>query len=132
MTVDLRNLHFPNNQVLHPGVLAANNTSMPISNTGNSRFYYGNNLLELHDVVHCPSISKNLLSINKLCSDNDFSVTFDDSSISIKDRHTHSVVATGRVVNRLYQLDLGNRRQSEANSVVNLELWHARLGHISD
>lgn len=78
-------------------------------------------MLKLNDIIQCPFFS-----------DNAFSITFDDSSVSVKDRRTNRVVAVGAAVDGLYQLDLSGQHQSEANSLVNLELWHARLGHISE
>lgn len=84
-------------------------------------------------MIHSPSISRNLLSINKLCRDN--LVSFNDSSVCVKDRRTSDVVTIGQGVDGLYQLNLNKHsRRAEVNSVDkgSMDLWHARLGHLNE
>lgn len=92
-------------------------------------------MIKLNDVIHSPTISKNLLSINKLCQDNNYCVVFDDSSICIKDRRTDKVVTTGRSRNGLYELNLNERSPVfEVNAIgrMSMDLWHARFWYMSE
>lgn len=85
----------------------------------------------MNDILHCPSISKNLLSINKLCRDNPYYVQFDDTSIFIKDRRSNDLVVEGYAQNGLYRLDLDDRKVSaEVNFAekVLMQLCHRLLG----
>lgn len=135
MTVDLRNLHSARDDSPHPSILVAGGSSLPITTFDNSIFVQGRNpqLIKLNQVIHSPLITKNLLSIHKLCQDNDYSVSFDKSSVSVKDRRSNKLVAAGDAIKGLYCLDL-NKKSPEANSMVkgSLDLWHARLGHICE
>lgn len=56
------------------------------------------------NILHVPEIKKKLLSVKKLCDDNNIIVSFDLSSVSIKDRTTSENMLIGGVVDGLYQL----------------------------
>lgn len=72
-----------------------------------------------------------MLSIKRLCDDNNITVTFDDSFVCFKDHKSHEEILTGGAANGLYQLDLGKKHSPNINLGVRapLSIRHARLGH---
>lgn len=115
-------------------ILTANGNGVSISNSGNSCFSVGQSQILLNDILHVPAIKKKLLSVKKLCDDNNFSVTFDSSNVSVKDRKTNEVVLTGGVAGGLYQLHITNTKVPSINLGIKapLAIWHARLGHCNE
>lgn len=90
--------------------------------SGNSSYSLGNSNLLLTDILHVPEIEKNLLSVRKLCADNNILVTFDSSAVYIKDRATNKNLWTGGVAEGLYQLHLGDEESSKANLVTKVPI----------
>lgn len=54
-------------------------------------------LSSLNDMLHVPLATHNLLSINKLCNDNNLSLVFDSQKVEARDKATGEVVLKGRV-----------------------------------
>lgn len=52
--------------------------------------------LNVHDVLYVPKISKNLLSVSKLTTDNNIRVEFDVDRCSVKDKLTGKAFLRGR------------------------------------
>lgn len=92
-------------QLCYPCILVANGTSIPIFVTSNSTYSSSSHDIYLNESIHSPLILKNLLSINKLCRDNKHSIVFDASSVSIKDHQKNKLIAEGKAIRGLYQLD---------------------------
>ncbi|KAJ0100523.1 hypothetical protein Patl1_21114 [Pistacia atlantica] len=82
--------------------------------------------LDLNDVLVCPDIKKDLLSVSKLTSDYSCSFTFDSTEVYVKDLLSSQTLAMGRKHNGLYTLHqphhcaLFSFRQQEASE----EIWH--------
>ena len=70
--------------------------------------------LLLHDILHVPKITKNLLSISQFTKDNDVIVEFNSEFCMIKDKKTRKVLLQGGLKNGLYQLDLSIARESSS------------------
>lgn len=88
-------------------MIDANGSHLPIRFTKDTVYSSGSRDLLLTIILHSPSISKNLLSFNKICRNNNVAVTFDESSMYLKDQWTNKLVVKGKTVDGLYQLDLG-------------------------
>lgn len=104
---------------------------LPISHIGQSMIH---NNIKLRDVLVVPTITKNLLSISKLTTDNSMDVLFSQPHFYIQDRATKQVLAKGRCEQGLYVLS----NKPEAFTAMacsklkaSYELWHSRLGHVS-
>ncbi|KAL4379783.1 hypothetical protein GQ457_02G018970 [Hibiscus cannabinus] len=97
--------------------------------------------LYLNNVLHVPSITKNLVSVSKLARDNKVFLEFHARSCVVRDEDTGVVLMTGDEVGGLYRfnsclptsLKCNKEPIVEANllhkSVSLYELWHRRLGH---
>lgn len=84
----------------------------------------------LHDVLHVPGLTYNLLSISKADKRNKVT-TFSENECKIMDLFDN-LIAVGRKVGNLYFLDCASG--DEVCQVVssNANLWHQRFGHLSE
>lgn len=132
MTADPSILDQSKNYTGKDSVIVGNGASLPITHTGTLSPVPNIHLL---DVLVVPHLTKNLLSISKLTSDFPLSVTFTNNLITIQNRQTGRVVATGKRDGGLYVLDRGNSDFISALRNKSLrasyDLWHARLGHVN-
>ncbi|KAL5803075.1 hypothetical protein ACOSQ4_031380 [Xanthoceras sorbifolium] len=62
--------------------------------------------LHLKNILHVPSITKNLLSISKLTKDNNAFAEFHDNGCMVKDKRTRRILLQGPLRHGIYQLDL--------------------------
>lgn len=117
-----------------PGVQIANGNQIPIMNSGSSKFSVGKSKLLLKNILHVFAVKKNLPSVKKLCDDNDFSITFDSSCVSVKDQKINENLIIGGVASGLYQLELGDETLPSINLGIKVPIssWHARLGHYNE
>uniref|UniRef100_A0A803PM38 Integrase catalytic domain-containing protein n=1 Tax=Cannabis sativa TaxID=3483 RepID=A0A803PM38_CANSA len=143
-------------------VTVANGNRLPIHHIGlGSLQTLSASPLILKEILHVPSITKNLLSISKLTSDNNVCVEFLSDLCFVKDKETGQVVLKGKLKDGLYQFDAptsttsmsSNRSISCPTSFSGLvvsavesnvtkpmanqllcsikDRWHRRLGHPS-
>jgi len=115
-------------------VHAANGTGMEISNVGHSTLHSPSSKIHLRNVLHVPSASKNLVSVNRLTRDNNVFLEFHPDHFLIKEQVTRRSLLRGRCEGGLYPIKSSPHRSSrnkEALGVVNpfASLWHHRLGH---
>ncbi|KAL4271507.1 hypothetical protein GQ457_13G011150 [Hibiscus cannabinus] len=99
--------------------------------------------LHLNNVLHVPSVTKNLVSVSKLGRDNNVFLEFHASSCVVRDEGTSDVLLTGDEVDGLYRFNsclfrptsCNKQSLTEINVAYNCiglyELWHRRLGHAS-
>ncbi|KAL4348174.1 hypothetical protein GQ457_17G009980 [Hibiscus cannabinus] len=136
---------------LHMG----NGAGVHISHIGQGSLYTCSKPLHLQNLLYVPSIQKNLLSVSQLVKDNDVSFEFFANGCCIKDARNQNVLLEGKLTHEgLYQLSppsvhtINSAQLSPPNvhtinsaasyniskpaSVLDLELWHKRLGHPSD
>nr|KAJ0193381.1 hypothetical protein LSAT_V11C800390800 [Lactuca sativa] len=86
----------------------------------------------LRDVLLVPKLSKNLLSISRLTTDNNLDVLFSQPYFYIQDRTTRKVLAQGICDRDLYVLSTAPHAcfaSTQSSSSASFELWHSRLGH---
>jgi hypothetical protein len=107
----------------------------------NSSVVQSNSLIKpskflLKDILYYPSTSANLLSINKLCLDNNCS--FKLTHYTMKDNLTGTVLLQGLSENGLYPIPLHHFQSNKLKSFAAFVgvktfdmVWHQRLGHPS-
>lgn len=72
MTTTLENLSIHEPYQGDEDVAIGNGTCLSISNQGSTVMYNSNTPFRLTNILHCPFIAANLLSIKKFCLDNDY------------------------------------------------------------
>ena len=82
-------------------VTVGNGTHLSISNIGSYRLVSNSRSFQLRKVFHIPFISTNLISVAKLCSNNNALIEFRSNSFFVKDLHTKKILAQGRLENGL-------------------------------
>jgi len=84
----------------------------------------------LKNVLFIPEFRLNLISISSLTDDIGSRVIFDKNSCEIQDLIKGRILGQGRRVANLYLLDVGEQ-SILVNAVVDISMWHRRLGHAS-
>jgi len=124
-------------------VFLGNGQGLSISSTGSTCFSSPLNPsvpLYLHNLLHVPHISKNLLSVSKFAKDNNVYFEFHPSFCVVKSQGSNQVLLHGLVgsdglyhfPNLLPQSSHFPSVNSVCNTVSNSStflLWHSRLGH---
>jgi len=112
-------------------------TGLNISHTGTALLPLSRRKFILNQLLHVPSICKNLLSVRKFALDNSVFFEFHSSYFLIKDKQTGMLLHHGHLKDGLYQL-LPSPSGSSSSSSINQALvgerttpasWHKRLGH---
>ena len=80
---------------------------------------------KLKIVLHVPEFRYSLLSVSKMNA-NGLKVEFEREMCEVK--HSSKTVATAKLLDKLYVLDLA--RRTESAMVVSLQTWHERLAHV--
>ena len=97
-------------------VTIGNGKQIPISNVGTASLVSNSRVLSLNKVYHVPSLSSNLISVTKLCADNNSMIEFYPKHFIVKDQRSRQVLVRGRIENGLYKLPLTNLQESKNNS----------------
>ena len=84
-----------------------NGMDLSIKHVGQSIFSspYTSKILSLKQLLHVPTITKNLLSVSKFAHDNDVFFEFHSHSCFVKDQTFKTVLLEGKLKNGLYVLD---------------------------
>ncbi|XP_071726684.1 uncharacterized protein [Rutidosis leptorrhynchoides] len=109
-----------------------NGNTLPIRGIGDTRLNYPYPPFLLKDVLHIPNIIKNLLSVRRLTTDNNVSLTFDPYGFSVKDFKTGIHLMRCDSTGDLYPLN--NSAAQQLSSPVSFivlpqDIWDRRLGH---
>lgn len=107
VTSDLNNLstffNYDGNDTLQLG----NGTGLPIAHIGSSSLTISNHFIHLHDILHVPKFSKNLLSLSILLQDNpNLTIEFSSSCCSLKDPRTKTTLLQVTCSRGLYLIPL--------------------------
>lgn len=86
VTVDHGNLSIHSEHQGHAHLQVGNGSGLRIANIGSSSLRTSSSSLKLHNVLHVPHITKNLLSISQLTKDNNVCCEFHVDDFFIKDR----------------------------------------------
>jgi transposase InsO family protein len=126
-------------------VSVGNGQSIPINHTGNGQLSTKLYNFRLKNLLHSSRISSNLLSVHKLCQDNNCSCYFDSNKFLIQDLPSGKVLYKGLSKNGLYPIHTLPSSPSMSPSATasppvsaflssknKWQLWHHRLGHPSD
>ncbi|KAH0765347.1 hypothetical protein KY285_001218 [Solanum tuberosum] len=114
-----------------------NGQGLPIHHTGNSLFSHPSKSLALNNILHVPSITKRLLSVQRFARNNDVFFEFHTSHFLVKDRASRTPLLSGRSDDGLYSLNLQpsySKSSSKSPSTflpakMSSAYWHLRLGH---
>lgn len=97
--------------------------------------------LVLHNVLHVPNLSCNLLSVSKLSQDLKYCVNISSNPCVFQDLALGKLIGNAKEISGLYYFEDGNdlRGQAQKTSTVSsfnfsddeVMLWHRRLGHPS-
>ncbi|KAM1762795.1 hypothetical protein ACFX12_005393 [Malus domestica] len=143
MTADFSNLSlaspYPTNEVIQ----TANGEGLHVSHIGNAVIKPSMHPIKLNSVLYVPKLSQNLLSVHKICLDNNCWLIFDAFCFWIQDKATGRILYKGLCSNGLYPISsLANvcpaasqgmvRHKALLGQLVNSFTWHNRLGHPSN
>uniref|UniRef100_A0A151UFE4 Retrovirus-related Pol polyprotein from transposon TNT 1-94 n=1 Tax=Cajanus cajan TaxID=3821 RepID=A0A151UFE4_CAJCA len=126
-----------------------NGDSTSIQHIGHSYLYSSNSNkpLFLKNLLHVPSISKNLISVSQFCRDNNVKFEFTANNCCVKSQDSKHTLLEGHFTKGLYvfyNISVGpsvcNSVTTEnSNSIRELpnnkcdlyRIWHAKLGHVN-
>lgn len=104
MTADLANLSlaspYPSTETIH----TANGEGLTVSHIGHSTLHSSISPIKLHSVLCVPQITQNLLSVHRLCLDNNCRLIFDALCFWIQDKVTGRILYKGLCSNGLYPI----------------------------
>ena len=83
-------------------VMVSSGKTVPILHVRKKTLCTNSKLVNLNHVFHALELSRNLLSVSQLCSENNVMVEFDFDSFVIKDRETNKLLLQGTRNNGLY------------------------------
>ncbi|CAB77880.1 putative reverse transcriptase [Arabidopsis thaliana] len=140
LTAQPGTLHSLFNSSSSPSVVVGNGSSVPTKAIGYSFLPSKIRPLHLHNVLVCPSIIKNLVSVRQFTKDNYVSVEFDPFGFSIKDFNTWTNLLRCNSDGPLYSITSPPLSSSSSSSppqvmvatVPDSSLWHRRLGHLGN
>ena len=99
--------------------------------------------LSLNEVFVVPSATKQLLSVNKLVTDNNVDVLFTKSGCTVKDLVTGRILMAGTTMQGMYPMTNGGGRSTQGTQVLSAAAtssyschrdflwWHNKFGHPS-
>ena len=97
---------------------------IPIHGTGHTQITTSHHPLNLNNVLHAPKIIKNLISVRRLTTDNNVSVSFDPFGFTVSDFQTGITLLRCDSRGDLYPVT-----NPPSFSGLTSSLWHSRLGH---
>jgi transposase InsO family protein len=113
--------------------IVGNGATLPVTHTGAASFPTIASPLYLNNILVCPSLVKNLVSVRALTRDDLVIVEFDDYGFSIKDLCTGTVLLRCDSSGELYPLRPSTTALHHSLTAdTSSALWHARLGHLSN
>ena len=85
-------------------VVIGNGNCLNISNIGYSTILSVSQSLNLKNILHVPQLTTNLISVNKLCTDNNVTVEFFTNGFVMKDQASKKALLQGNLNHGLYKL----------------------------
>ncbi|BAB10876.1 polyprotein [Arabidopsis thaliana] len=133
LTSDLANLSMHQPYTGGEEVTIADGSGLPISHTGSALLPTPSRSLALKDILYVPNVSKNLISVYRLCNANQVSVEFFPAHFQVKDLNTGARLLQGRTRNELYEWPVNQKSitilTASPSPKTDLSSWHQRLGH---
>lgn len=84
MTVDMSNLSLASPYPTNETIQTANGEGLQVSHIGNSIIHTPAHPIKLHSVLYVPKLTQNLLSVHRICLDNNCWLIFDGLSLMDK------------------------------------------------
>lgn len=140
MTPDMRNLTTATPFETNAKITVGSGEGLDITHIGTSYIGSPSHPLQLKNVLLVPKLAANLLSLNRLCYDNNCNILLDDSALSVQDKATRKVVLKGKSSRSLYPIPTSSSHSSTnfttsvafLGQAIRSSLWHHRLGHLSN
>lgn len=133
ITSDLANLSIHNEYHGFDQVAVGNGSCLMISNIGSTALKHNSSNFHLSNILHCPDVSANLLSVNKFSQDNNYCFVFTSNGFCVKDLKTGKMLFQGKNENGVYSIHLHSNKSSPPFAFiggrVNIAVWHQRLEH---
>jgi histone deacetylase 1/2 len=126
---DLNKLNIKEQYYGKDTIQTTNGTGMRITHIGQSIIPTPTQPLHLKNIHHVPSISRNLLSVQRFTYDNNIFFEFHPWYFLVKDRGTRAVLLRGGCRRGLYNLHISTIKQVFSSVKVSRAQWHSRLGH---
>ncbi|PHT47016.1 hypothetical protein T459_35622 [Capsicum annuum] len=108
-------------------VMVGDGTLLPIKSIGSSTPSTTSKPFLLKNVLYVPSLTKNLLSIQRLCADNNCFIHFTDSGSFFKDMKTGTTLLHCNNSGSLYPLHVAPSSSSSLGlyaKILPASLWH--------
>ncbi|RVW13483.1 Retrovirus-related Pol polyprotein from transposon TNT 1-94 [Vitis vinifera] len=121
-------------------VMVGNGKSLPITQVGHSFLHTPAKPFVLHNVLHVPQLTSNLISVSKFCTDSNTILEFHPSSFFVKDKDTKVTLLQGQLERGLYKFPTSSISSPTASpkhqvfltkTQPTTMLWHQRFGHPS-
>ena len=124
-------------------VIVGNGQELPVTHIGNDELRTLTHNFRLDNILRVPDLASNLLSVHKLCLQNNVFCYFDAHKFLIQDLPTGKILYAGLSKDGVYPIPSNHNLSSTSylNSVRNstfvtvkphhILLWHHRLGHPS-
>lgn len=134
ITTSLENIQRPRPYLGKDCIFIVDGSPLTIHQSGQSVVTTSSNKsFLLQDLLHVPSTTHNLISVNCFCIDNVVCLLFDFQRVQVRDPTTEDVLLGGRVRGGLYELLLYLNHTDAALLCEDLShyLWHCRLGNLN-
>ncbi|KAG7599937.1 Ribonuclease H-like superfamily [Arabidopsis suecica] len=129
ITAEQGTLHSVFNSSIAPSVLVGNGSLAPVTKTGHGTISSPSRSLALKNVLVCPTIIKNLVSVRRFVTDNHCSVEFDPFGFSVKDLLNKKTLLRCDSPGPLYSVTPSTPSRLPLALTTGSSLWHRRLGH---
>jgi hypothetical protein len=130
LTYNLDKLHMKEQYHGKDHVRTANGAGMRITHIGQSILPTPSHPLHLKDVLHVPSVTRNLLLVKKFTRDNNVFFEFHPWNLCVKDWDTRGILLIGGSRGGLHNLNASSSsRHAFSSTMVSLSRWNFRLGH---
>jgi hypothetical protein len=113
-------------------IRVGNGNGLSIKNIGNTRLFTSSQNFDLFNVLHVPTISKNLISVHKFTKDTNTFFEFHPYYFLLKDRKSGKILLHDPNKHGLYQFPNSTNKLPAFVHVggrVSTSQWHSRLGH---
>ncbi|PKI58788.1 hypothetical protein CRG98_020778 [Punica granatum] len=107
------------------GVIVGNGSLLSIKSIGSITIPASNTKLQLKDAFYVLDLDYNLVSIQRLCKDNNCYVVFTDSGFFFKDNNPRKTLLSRHSDGSLYPITFTALVAATTSSTT----WHCRLGH---
>ncbi|XP_050141048.1 uncharacterized protein LOC126616999 [Malus sylvestris] len=145
MTANLNNMNQVTAYNGDEKIVIRNGKGLDVKHIGSTNLFTSDHCLFLKNVLHVPHITVNLLSLKKLCHDNDCWFICDDTVFFIQDKATNVVLYQGRSDGELFTIHVTvfsrscyvNKGTQDVKvgfvgKMIKIVIWHKRLGHHSE